>query len=393
MPRLTKIFAVKAALSQIGQGVGDLWRAATNYVAAPDVIRARELTSLQRLEKRIQADTKRLGELRSGLGEKVSFGHVDPHNLQPEILAQLVKNERVHPAKEEELLAKRLGGVKANKRCFARTVKVGKQADISSAIYTARINVALKDGRLPYEDLPGDIDDIKSMEIEEYQPPKEGEVCVVVLYTISSAKTYDWVKGGRELADQVYAHLKEEAEALGYPLYITTLSPARGFSKWLYDNPETLHLINAVDKGTHTDYEASAELLEKIATPEGRDEMRRLALRYLLETKDPVLNFHLGNGATLGGINFNANNPLDWAMPNYFYPPDANMAAANKAVYTKTGARPIAPHLYAELREPDMIDLLPKAYFVSEAQSVAPALPQLSHGPAPQADSKLEPAA
>ena len=391
MPRLSKIFAVKAALSQIGQGIGDLWRAATNYVAPPDVIRARELKALARDEAQAGILSKRIQSRRAALGEKVSFGHVDPETLKPEILEQLVKNERVHPAGEEELLARRLGGVHATKRCFARMVKVGKQTDVSSAIYTARVNVPLKDGRLPYEDLPGIIDRVKEMDIEDYQPPKDGEVCVAVLYTISGAKTYDWVKGGRELADQVYKHLKEEADRLDYPLYITTLSPARDFSKWLHKNPETRHLTQLAnvenypefqDTPEHKEiisslYEATPELLEKIKTPEGRAEMRKLFLRYALEAKDPVMNFHLGNGAIFADLNFNFENALDWLMPNYFYAFNVQMVAENKAIY-QTGVRPMTLHLYNELRATDMNGLLPHAMCVSDAESVAPALPKRS---------------
>lgn len=376
------------SLSRVWRGAGVLCRRFRDYASPSDAISARSIAALERTEAQIEVLQARATEQRKALGEKVTFRQVLP--AETALIEQLVKNERVHPVGLDEMKKLRVGDEDANKRSFARIVRIGRsKQEVAAGIFTALLNVDLQDGQVAHEDLPGDIDAIKAMDVEPYEPPAPGQTSVAVLYTISGAQTYDWVEGGRKLASEVYRQLQEEAREREHDVVITTLSPVRKFNQWLYNKPEYQTLINAVDKGQYYEYEASEALLAKAATQDGRDEMRRLLLQYLLEAKqdkkdvDQVMNFHLGNGAYIGDVKFNRDNRVDWVMLNYVYAPEPERVGIHQKLYKEHRLHPLAPHLYSEVQYFGALSgLLSRTACVSSGPSVVPtpaAMPRFAH--------------
>ena len=133
------------------------------------------------------------------------------------------------------------------------------------------------------------------------EPSDASELDTVVFYSISNCHPgLAGVSFGNFLIKQV---VKEVGKR--YPLMkrFITLSPVPGFAKWL-----------AAERG-----EAEVEGLRELAASEGRDTRDRrwesavgLCAHYLINARknqlalDPVARFHLGNGASLQGINWAA---------------------------------------------------------------------------------------
>ncbi len=298
---------------------------------------------------RIQADIRtrkdelsqleaREQEMSSHLRGTVQFEQILPTKAYKALHDQLFKNERVHPvASVEELVGNRIGGVDDNKRCFAR-VTPGKSPKLTAGIFTAMVDITPTDGDLNYRDIPGDIDAIKELPIEPFVLEGKGRTIAVILYTVSGNQEQSWDKGGRPLAGALHSFLNGQAEQQGFNLVLSTLSPIRLFGKWLSTQPGYEGAVNA-------DGELSDEFADFLRDEASQDSIRLMTLKYLLTQRDPVMNFHLGNGAYIGDIKFNPDNGEDWVMINYVYPNDPEMLAQQKHFYEMSDMRVLAPHL------------------------------------------------
>ena len=296
------------------------------------------------------------GELVEALRSDIQFEQILPDKKSKGLHTQLHTNEAVHPTETvEELVEMRVGGIGANKRCFARVIENGKP-EVTAGIFTALVKVPNTDGHMNYDSIPGDIAAIRDMEVEEFSPPQESEdqTVVAVLYTISSNSKHNLEKSGRLLASDVYGYLHSEAQEKGYSLLISTLSPIRGFSKWLADQEG---FENYFDKDANPKQpKPTEEFMGFIQDPANQDIVKHMMMRYLLEDKeggkprDPVMNFHLGNGAYIGDLKFNTDNGQDWVMVNYVYDSDPRNVQANQELYDAAKMRRIAPHLREHLQ-------------------------------------------
>lgn len=304
------------------------------------------VTRLAAVEKQLAQATSEVERLTaeretivSGLREEIQFEQILPDKKYTPLHQQLLDNERVHPlATTDELVGKRIGAQGTNKRCFARVISNGSPV-VTAGIFTALQTVPNNaNGEVEYQDIAGNINAVKDMEKEDFQVPSEGETAIAILYTISSSSKHEWEKGGRPLASSVYLFLHAEAKEKGYNLIVSTLSPVRNFSAWLSKQEE---FQSYFDKDVYP----TEEFMGFLNDEDNRDLIKSKLMEYLISQKDPVLNFHLGNGAYIGDIKFNEDNKQDWVMINYVYPSDVGMLASNQNMYSKTGMRPIAPHL------------------------------------------------
>ncbi|MGB1076870.1 MAG: malonyl-CoA decarboxylase domain-containing protein [Bdellovibrionales bacterium] len=323
--------------------------------------------AIQNTEANLQKLKEEKASIEKGLAQKVvEFTQVLPTEEHGVFHTQLFKNEKVHPLRTtEELVSQRIGPEDSNRRCYIRYVdRKGLGPKITAGIFVDFSVIDLDPHKNFEENFPGNINAVKNTSIEMLIPPgkESGQYVVAILYTISNGENssdMSWEKGGRSLASNIYQRLYDEASEKGYNLIISTLSPVRtpqndGISKWLYEQKDFRHLVSKQENG---EYVASNKLLDLIQTPEGQDVMRQQVIRYLASYRnsegypDQVMNFHLGNGAYVGDINFNQDNPKDWLMMNYVYHPDSNVVTSNQTLYSHRNAdgsylRPMSAHLY-----------------------------------------------
>ncbi len=298
----------------------------------------------QLAEQRAQLDAKaadlalRRSVVEQSLSQYVFFGQIEPGEENSDFHRQLFENEKVHFAKDvDDMVNMRIGDKGSCKRAFARWAVNNGVPEITAGIFTFMTNVAVSGGAPSYRDLLGDIDGVLEHPVEAYTPPRAGEVAVAVLYTISKGVNYRWAEGGRKLVENIYAHFQKEMVERGHPIYLTTLSPIRGFT-----------LAMEAELGRD-------KVDELLANDEGQDYFRQRMMQYFCELDekdrpDEVMNFHLGNGASICDIKFNPSSKKDWAMVNYLYHPDPERLAMCKALYLQKQIRSMAPHLY-ELME------------------------------------------
>ena len=300
------------------------------------------LDRLAQIRQEIARLTAEETELVQTLRGSIHFEQIlpDTDKASTALHRQLFENERVHPVESvQELIAKRIGREGDNKRCFARVIPNG-QPTVSAGICTALVNVPTNNGEVDYGQIPGNIEQIRDMDIAEFTPPERGEgTTVAVLYTISSSSKHEWERGGRPLANSTYKFLHAEAAQRGHPLIISTLSPVRKINDWLKDQDCLADLF----AGPRDDFMAFLE------DAGNRQAISAKVMEYLITEQDPVLNFHLGNGAYIGDLKYNSGNTEDWVMVNYVYPSDVGMLEENKAAYKATKVRAIAPHLQVHL--------------------------------------------
>ncbi len=112
--------------------------------------------------------------------------------------------------------------------------------------------------------------------------------------------------------------------------------------------------------------------------------MRAMVLEYLMTQKDNVMNFHLGNGAYIGDINFTPSNSQDWVTMNYVYSPDAERVGRYEKLYRGGKMRAVSPHLQEVLMESHP-ELLNGVCCVTMGGSDIPQAPQLRQQAQPQA--------
>ncbi|MFK7840177.1 MAG: malonyl-CoA decarboxylase family protein [Bdellovibrionales bacterium] len=282
------------------------------------------------------------------LKESISFEQILPDKKYKALHEQLLTNEQVHELPNiEELVAKRIGNHGDNKRCFARVNRDGKPV-VTTGIYTALMDIS-SDEELSYSDIPGNIDTVKELPVEPFQVTDKTKTVAAILYTISNDGKDSWDHGGRPLAREVYASLKSEAEHHGYNLVISTLSPARKFSSWLTKQPGFEGFWDEDNKI------AAPAFMDSIQDASSHPELKQMLMRYLLTEMDPVMKFHLGNGAYIGDIKINPDNNKDWLMINYVYPNNEETLAANSDFFKQSQMRMTAPHLMELLgHEPEL---------------------------------------
>ena len=313
-----------------------------SYTATPEALAkivARKAAAL----KTLQDLTKQEEEMTLALKGDVAFEQILPGKDNKVLHEQLLANEQVHKLDStEELVSQRIGDTTANKRCFARVNRNGKKPVVTTGIFTALIDITPENGKdTAYGDIPGNINAVKDLPVETFDIGDGNKTVAAILYTISNDGRDSWDKGGRPLAGGVYQYLKAEAEERGYNLIISTLSPIRDFSKWLNEKEGFQGFWNEENKT------ADPNFMKRLNDPDGQAIIEKMVMEYLLETKDPVMNFHLGNGAYIGDIKINPDNPQDWIMMNYVYPDDENQLGNNREFYLKSKTRTLAPHLYA----------------------------------------------
>lgn len=207
-----------------------------------------------------------------------------------------------------ELIDFRLGQETSNKKCYAL---INERGGLLSVIYTHWASVPVADET--WKMLPSRVDKI----LKEKSVPLLTEPNVASFYSISS-----FAPGtGRTLISAIY---DEFTRATGTPI-LTTLSPLRTFQKWLTAEGKTL-------SGT---IEAKYDLVAQ----------------FLKGGNDAVKKFHLGNGAQVGGIQFDANaeGTKDAVMGagvmiNYRYPRNRLRVEENRSILDH-GRIPASYHL------------------------------------------------
>lgn len=136
----------------------------------------------------------------------------------------------------------------------------------------------------------------------------EAEADTAIFYSISNCQRgLAGISFGNFLIKQVVADLRRELPQIKT---FSTLSPVPGFRRWLADAVEhdvrpggvDAALLARLDEPGWLD---DAETAAAVETP-----LRRACAAYLVHAKrgeqprDPVARFHLGNGATLGAVNW-----------------------------------------------------------------------------------------
>ena len=133
-----------------------------------------------------------------------------------------------------------------------------------------------------------------------------------VFYSISNChKGLRGISFGSFLIKQVIEELRRDLDGIEH---FVTLSPVQGFRAWVAEvEAEVLAEAQQRDLAVAREVATGAEALESGTMPaSAQAALMRLCAHYLLEVKrggeplDPVARFHLGNGAVLERLNFNA---------------------------------------------------------------------------------------
>ncbi len=283
----------------------------------------------------------------SRLKQSIQFKQILPNPDQENIFRQLVINERVHPIGKveeplnkqvEELLNKRIGQKDTNKLCFARVFGDGnKPLEVTTGVFVTLVKIPRGDKPPSPTDLSDNILEILNEPIQDFHVNPETEIAVATFYTISSSKKHSWDKGGRPLVKEAYDALQAEAKKKGYKLIIATLSPVPDFSEWLNKQSDYKDILGSSEL-------RSDDFMENLKNLEIQNDIKQMLMRYLVEERDPVMNFHLGNGAYIGDIKFNLDNPKYWVMINYVYP-SLETRGLHQDLYNRTRIRFFSPHL------------------------------------------------
>ncbi|MCI5061166.1 MAG: hypothetical protein MRY79_08900 [Alphaproteobacteria bacterium] len=250
---------------------------------------------------------EQVDEFSASVLEARSLVHIQPSEEFTDLHQQLMENEKVHPVADlKDLRETRLGGEGQNKDCQAFLVDPLNGPKVLTGIYRYHSQVRERHGRIWAQDLPGDVDDIKSSALK----PLTGNESVTGYYSISSK----WPGSGPVLIGELGSVTPEMR-------FETTISPARDFYKAV-NMEELLHL---------SDQDIRAEVL-----------------KYLIEDSDGVRNFHLGNGACVGWIHVNRDSKTDPIIINYIYKRD--LLDDNQKEFDRgKGKIPLSPELFAEI--------------------------------------------
>ena len=190
-------------------------------------------------------------------------------------------------------------------------------------------------------DIPRAIEPVLQIDREAMPAHEAG---TAVFYSISNCQAgLAGISFGNFLIKRVAQELKQEFPELKR---FVTLSPVPGLMKWLADaEPDLADRIAGADAGF---WNGEAATLEK--------PFLAAALRYFTSSdradgwpNDPVARFHLGNGAILEQLNFDADRSdkgmaqSGGLMVNYLY--DLKVVEANHAAFHETKAVPLSSAL------------------------------------------------
>jgi hypothetical protein len=254
--------------------------------------------------------------LTDALNEHLSLEVISPESANADLQEQLVNMDAVHEfgaRSVDELKTYRLGELSSTKTALALVNPYGVDGrrDILAAIYLYWQRGAAAP-LADYRGLSGNVHDILNQVV---RPDRGAATDAVIFYSIS---TFNSMKGaGQMLISRLHAQL---TATLDQRVVFSTLSPLRGLGKWL-----------------------DANGLER---PEWDDEdLRDTALSFLLDNRDGVQMFHMGNGAQIGDINLHANAPGSKddmmghnVMVNYVYSRDAQTVSHHAAEYARAAA-------------------------------------------------------
>jgi len=253
---------------------------------------------------RLSAQLKRLGQEMTKLAELVEISA----KTSKSIIRQLHGNEAVHEAPSKEFRATRTnGGPEKDKTAYALVLETAEGPVTLAGIFAKKAALPVHDGGIKHTDLPGHVGEIKRAK----PAGNKDKHNTFGFYSISSNQDFGGTGSGKALIVRVRETLKDS-------FALTTVSPVRGFHE-------------------KRDMEAFFALTDDQKTQE--------VLAYLMRGKDPVASFHLGNGAYIGNIHFNADDPDDPVTINYVYPGSDDILEANQE-HKKSGLIVMAPHLY-----------------------------------------------
>lgn len=241
------------------------------------------------------------------------------HILTSENVHQIVeKGAAVEPQHLEALNEYRLGAEGMNKDCQALVIQTEKGPQILAQIFRYHAHVAQEGGGIKYRNLPGFVDDVKSTPVTALT----GRENFVGYWTISSG-----------LLDSGPVLVQKLGEVLPQGAIESTISPVRDF---------TVVEKDKTNPNYQTENLGFRDSMTKFASD---DDVRRAVMVHLVQGKDSVRDFHLGNGAYIGWVHVNRDAPEgspDWVTVNYIY--DRNMLGDNKT-HLKHGRFCVSPAL------------------------------------------------
>jgi hypothetical protein len=284
-------------------------------------------------EEAVRVLKKRQAEVAKKILDHAGFARITPDSdLSLHLLMH--ENEKVHKcASIDDLVSKRIGHQKlgkpnpadenfrfnddaikeTDKAAYALLLDLPDEQKVLANIYTYFTHAADEFGRLKHRALPGLVDPIKDSLPREM---KVDECNTAVFYSISAAI----MGGGARLIQWVYQELSGQ-------YILTTLSPIRDFTK-----------------GKNRD--------EWLVQP--KEDIQHDVLKYLLSNKDPVMKFHLANGAYIGDININPDSERDWITINYVYPVDENRLQKNARLYKNKNIIHMSAYVHDMVDEDDL---------------------------------------
>jgi hypothetical protein len=274
---------------------------------------ANDYARLEVLKKKATNKT-RIAELDSELKKistllctRATLQRITPDS-HPALIRQLHDNEAVHKCGRDELVSHRLGHEKTDKACFALVIETKGEPVILAGIFTYFDQTLDAEKGLRHKGLAGFVDHVKKQEPKAMTEAHD----TAVFYTITSV----FPGAGANLVQRVYQELRDR-------FVLTTLSPIRSFTK---DQDRTALL--GVD----------------------RAKLQTQVLSYLLDNKDPVMKFHLGNGAYIGDIKINPESAQDWITINYVYPVKPERLSLNRTLYKSQGTIFLSPYLHEQVQ-------------------------------------------
>ncbi len=266
-------------------------------------------------------DASLFAALTDSLRKTLTLDVITPEEANTDMHEQLVGQDKVHDFGARtinELKTYRLGPFDCNKSALALVNPHGENGgrDILAAIYIYWQN----DGGGPIEDprhLRGNVAEILRQKI--FPETNDGPQAAI-FYSISA---FSGLKGaGEMLISRMHEFLTETMKP---ELVFSTLSPLRNLGEWLADMNGKDHALTNARQTEVT--------------------LRTAALEFLLNNRDSVQSFHMGNGARIGDINLNANSAGSKddvlghnVMVNYLYSRDAAEVAANRDMYKRAVA-------------------------------------------------------
>ncbi|MEM6780810.1 MAG: malonyl-CoA decarboxylase family protein [Pseudomonadota bacterium] len=260
------------------------------------------------------------------------------------ILQQLVDNEKVHPVSgTEEMRKTRVGRVDQDKAAYALVVDTKEGPLVLAGIFVKYAVLPVNGDMQPaYKDIRGDVGVLKAEKpqkkmkvrpekrVDIYAPELTG-VDSVTLYTISSA-----VKGGGK------ALVNDLTQSFQGQTLVSTLSPVREF--YAFKGQEILDTTAVRDAERETAKECANSgdmkqykrrlnnIGKQFLAKQSEASIKAMTIDYLTRVKDPVMNFHLSNGAYIGDIKVNSDG-TDPVTVNYVYPSDPEIRARNSQAF------------------------------------------------------------